>query len=62
MGTGEAYPDRESPMNHLEMEATWWVKRIRIHENGNEIFMNGSIVPTIFHNTVMKLCFRFFFS
>ncbi len=47
-------------MNRFGTEATWWVKLSRIHENGNEIFMNGPILPSILPNTVMKQSILFF--
>ena len=48
-------------MNRFGTEANWWVKLSRIHENGNEIFMNGRIVSSILPNTVMKQPIPFFF-
>ena len=41
-------------MNRFGTETNWLVKLSRIHENGNEISMNGRILPSILPNTAMK--------
>ena len=42
-------------MNRFGTEANYWQAKLsRTPENGNEIFMNGPIVSSIFPNTAMK--------